>query len=115
MERLIRHCRRSNQKAAHGCAMQVAASRRYDFGRRGWGVCVQIDYLPVASQLNRWLLKRRRASVKRLTETATIRRCCTPAASLVSVKRDERANPEELSRCVVLLLMRADISLSYDG
>jgi hypothetical protein len=52
MERLIRQCRTSNQKAAHGCAMRVAASRRCDFGRRGWGVCVQIDYLPVASQLN---------------------------------------------------------------
>jgi hypothetical protein len=52
MERLIRQCRTSKQKAAHGCAMRVAASRRCDFGRRGWGVCVPIDYLPVASQLN---------------------------------------------------------------
>ncbi len=52
MERLIRHCRTSNQKAAHGCAMRVAASRRCDFGRRGWGVCVRIDHLPVASELN---------------------------------------------------------------
>lgn len=52
MERLIRHCRTSKQKVAHGCAMRVAASRRCDFGRRGWGLCVQIDYLPVASELN---------------------------------------------------------------
>lgn len=52
MERLIRYCRTSNQKAAHGGAMRVAASRRCDFGRRGWGVGVQIDHLPVASQLN---------------------------------------------------------------
>jgi hypothetical protein len=52
MERLIRQCRTSKQKAAHGCAMRVAASRRCDFGRRGWGVYVQIDHLPVASQLN---------------------------------------------------------------
>jgi len=52
MERLIRQCRTSNQKAARGCAMRVAASRRCDFGRRGWGVCVPIAHLPVASQLN---------------------------------------------------------------
>ena len=37
----------------HGCAMQVAASRRCDFGRRGWGICVQNEpFLPVASELN---------------------------------------------------------------
>ncbi len=52
MQRLIRQCRTSKQKAAHGCAMRVAAPRRCDFGRRGWGVCVQIDHLPVASELN---------------------------------------------------------------
>jgi hypothetical protein len=34
---------------------------------------------------------------------------------LVSVDRDELPHPDELSRCVVLLLMRAAISLSYDG
>jgi len=33
--------------------MQVAASRRCDFGRRGWGICVQNEpFLPVASELN---------------------------------------------------------------
>jgi len=33
--------------------MRVAASRRCDFGRRGWGVCFQNEpILPVASQLN---------------------------------------------------------------
>jgi hypothetical protein len=53
MEQLIRQCRTSKQKAAHGCAMRVAASRRCDFGRRGWGVCVQNEpFLPVASELN---------------------------------------------------------------
>jgi hypothetical protein len=76
-----------------------------------------MGYMPPSdlSQLNRWLLKRRRASVQRLTATAPIRRCWTPAVLLVSVDRDELPHPDELSRCVVLLLMRAAISLSYDG
>ncbi len=76
-----------------------------------------MGYMPPSdlSQLNRWLLKRRRASVQRLTATAPLRRCWTPAVSLVSVDRDERPHPDKLSRCVVLLLMRAAINLSYDG
>ena len=53
MEQFIPSCRTALQKAAHGTAMHVAASRRCDFGRRGWGVCVQNEpFLPVASQLN---------------------------------------------------------------
>jgi len=53
MEQFIQLCRTAQLKAAHGCAMRVAASRRCDFGRRGWGVCVQNEpFLPVASQLN---------------------------------------------------------------
>jgi len=84
--------------------MTLSISRVYDSLQRVMG-----------SQLNRWLLKRRRASVQRLTATAPIRRCCPPAVSFVSVNRDERPHPDELSRCVVLLLMRAAISLSYDG
>ncbi|KAB2903587.1 MAG: hypothetical protein F9K27_12320 [Anaerolineae bacterium] len=32
--------------------MHVAASRRCDFARRGWGVGIQIDLLPAASELN---------------------------------------------------------------
>ena len=52
MEQLIWQCRTSNRKAAHGTAMHVAASRRCDFARRGWGVGIQIDLLPAASELN---------------------------------------------------------------
>jgi hypothetical protein len=52
MEQFIPSCRTAHQKAAHGTAMPVAASRRCDFARRGWGVGIQIDLLPAASQLN---------------------------------------------------------------
>jgi hypothetical protein len=52
MEQFIPSCRTAHQKAAHGTAMHVAASRRCDFARRGWGVGIQIDLLPAASQLN---------------------------------------------------------------
>ena len=34
---------------------------------------------PSESQLNRWLLKRRRASVQRLAAAAPVRRCAAPA------------------------------------
>ncbi len=76
-----------------------------------------MSYMPPSdlSQLNRWLLKRRRASVQRRTATAPQPRCCTPTVGLVSVTRDERPHPDELSRCVVLLLMRAAISRSDNG
>ncbi|KAB2904866.1 MAG: hypothetical protein F9K27_07750 [Anaerolineae bacterium] len=52
MEQIIPSCRTAQQKAVHGTAMPVAASRRCDFARRGWGVGIQIDLLPAASQLN---------------------------------------------------------------
>jgi hypothetical protein len=53
MERLIWQCRTSNQKAAHGTAMHVAASRRCDFARRGRVVEVSSGtLLPAASELN---------------------------------------------------------------
>ena len=53
MERLIWQCRTSNQKAAHGTAMHIAASRRCDFARRGRVVEVSSGtILPAASQLN---------------------------------------------------------------
>lgn len=53
MERLVWQCRTSNQKAAHGTAMHVAASRRCDFGRRGSEVRDRGKTLrPTASQLN---------------------------------------------------------------
>lgn len=53
MERLTWQCRTSNQKAAHGTAMHVAASRRCDFARRGRGVEVSNGtVLPAASELN---------------------------------------------------------------
>jgi hypothetical protein len=53
MKQFILSCRTEQQKAVHGTAMHVAASRRCDFGRRGWGICVQNEpFLPVASELN---------------------------------------------------------------
>ncbi|MCA0453963.1 MAG: hypothetical protein LCI00_08315 [Chloroflexi bacterium] len=52
MEQFIPSCRTAHQKAAHGTAMHIAASRRCDFARRGWGVGIQIDLLPAASELN---------------------------------------------------------------
>lgn len=53
MERLIWQCRTSNQKAAHGTAMHVAASRRCDFGRRVSEVRDRGETLrPAASELN---------------------------------------------------------------
>ncbi len=52
MRQFIQPCRTPQPKAAHGTTMHVAASRRCDFARRGWGVGIQIDLLPAASQLN---------------------------------------------------------------
>ena len=53
MEQFIPSCRTAQQKAAHGTAMPVAASRRCDFARRGRLVEVSNGtILPAASQLN---------------------------------------------------------------
>jgi hypothetical protein len=53
MEQLVWQRRTSNQKAAHGIAMHVAASRRCDFGRRVSEVRDRGETLrPAASQLN---------------------------------------------------------------
>ena len=53
MEQFIPSCRTAQQKATHGTAMHVAASRRCDFGRRVNEVCDIGETLrPAASQLN---------------------------------------------------------------
>jgi hypothetical protein len=53
MRQFIPTCRTSKQKAAHGTAMHIAASRRCDIARRGRVVEVSNStVLPAASQLN---------------------------------------------------------------
>ncbi|MEZ4666567.1 MAG: hypothetical protein R3E39_01385 [Anaerolineae bacterium] len=48
MGQLTEPCMTVQPKAAHGTAMHVAAPRRCDFARRGWGVGIQINLLPAA-------------------------------------------------------------------
>ena len=57
----------------------------------------------VASQLNRWLLKRRRASVQRRFALAPVRRCWRAAAHLVAVFHDEPAHLRNFLRRVLVL------------
>jgi len=53
MRQFIPTCRTAKQKAAHGTAMHVAASRRCDIARRGRVVEVSSGtILPAASELN---------------------------------------------------------------
>src|SRR5262245_45700891 len=53
MEQFISSCRTAQPKAAHGCAIHVAASTRRDLARRGRRVEVSGGtFIPAASQLN---------------------------------------------------------------
>ena len=56
----------------------------------------------VASQLNRWLLNRRRASVQRTFVTAPVRRCQGAAAPVGLAYQSERPHPYAFLRCAVM-------------
>ena len=71
------HCLSNKGVSRGGCRAAMrgrgrVACRRPMFGR---APCASF----VASQLNRWLLKRRRATVQRLAAAAPVRRCYEPA------------------------------------
>ncbi|MBE2270211.1 MAG: HU family DNA-binding protein [Anaerolinea sp.] len=51
------------------------------------------DAPPSESQLNRWLLKRRRASVQRLAAAAPVRRCYAPAERVDGIRPCPHAAP----------------------
>jgi len=51
---------------------------------------------PSESQLNRWLLKRRRASVQRLAATAPVRRCYAPAERVGGTNAVHTPHPDRL-------------------
>lgn len=74
----------------------VAASRRGNHAR-GWGethpLVMSNSSHPRASQLNRWLLMRRRAAVQRPPALAPKRRCKAPAAPVSAVDRTDRLYP----------------------
>jgi len=51
---------------------------------------------PGASQLNRWLLKRRRATVQRLAAAAPVRRCYAPAEPVGGIGAAHAPHPARL-------------------
>ncbi|MCA0453865.1 MAG: hypothetical protein LCI00_07825 [Chloroflexi bacterium] len=53
---------------------------------------------PVASQLKRWLLNRRRASVQRLAAAAPVRRCRAPAERVDGTCTVYTPHPAPISR-----------------
>ena len=68
----------------------------------------------VASQLNRWLLIRRRASVQRTLVTAPVRRCQGAAAHLELVYQSERPHTHAILRCAVMSSV-GRLSAVWDG
>ncbi len=67
------------------------AIRRPMFGRAPYAS-------PVASQLKRWLLNRRRASVQRLAAAAPVRRCRAPAERVDGTCTVYTPHPAPISR-----------------
>jgi len=73
------------------------------FGRGRGRVCLSSSMFgrapcasPSESQLNRWLLKRRRASVQRLAATAPVRRCFAPAERVDGTRTAHAPHPARI-------------------
>ena len=85
-----------------GTVRWAASAFRFEAGARALVVVHCLDAPPVPlpehSQLKRWLLNRRRASVQRLTAAAPVRRCGAPAERVDGTSTVYTPHPAPISR-----------------
>ncbi len=85
-----------------GTVRLAASAFRFEAGARSLVVVHCLDAPPVPlpehSQLKRWLLNRRRASVQRLTAAAPVRRCGAPAERVDGTRTVYTPHPAPISR-----------------
>ena len=85
-----------------GLVRKAASAFRFEAGARSLFVVQWLDAPPVPlpehSQLKRWLLKRRRASVQRLAAAAPVRRCGAPAERVDGTCTVYTTHPAPISR-----------------
>lgn len=85
-----------------GTVRWAASAFRFEAGARSLFVVQCLDAPPVPlpehSQLKRWLLNRRRASVQRLAAAAPVRRCGAPAERVDGTRTVYTPHPAPISR-----------------
>ena len=85
-----------------GTVRWAASAFRFEAGARSLFVVQCLDAPPVPlpehSQLKRWLLNRRRASVQRLAAAAPVRRCGAPAERVDGTGTVYTTHPAPISR-----------------
>ncbi|MBE2266714.1 MAG: hypothetical protein IAE80_00685 [Anaerolinea sp.] len=85
-----------------GTVRWAASAFRFEAGARALVVVHCLDAPPVPlpehSQLKRWLLNRRRASVQRLAAAAPVRRCTAPAERVDGTGTVYTTHPAPISR-----------------
>ena len=85
-----------------GAVHWAASAFRFEAGARSLVVVQCLDATPVPlpehSQLKRWLLNRRRASVQRLAAAAPVRRCRAPAERVDGTGTVYTPHPAPISR-----------------